>query len=461
MIRRTAIAALGILGVATAQPPFKKQDARELEREVDALVSRYAAFGFQGTVLVTTGDVVVARGYGMADATSGRRNDAQTLFEIASITKQFTAAAILLLEQRGKLSTDDSIAQHLPGVPEHSRGITIYHLLTHTSGVPGANTKGSGTDLEHAVTTFLGEGPKRQVGAKWEYWNGGYALLAGIIERASGESYVDFCRKNLFEPAGMENTGFTGSTRLPREKAAIGTSQRGAPRSALDHPYGAYGYQYRGMGGVVTTALDLVRWHWALQNDSVLGAAARKKLFAAAARARGQSYACGWFVGKTERGTPRHQHGGSVRGFMSDFRRFPDENACAAVLSNGDSWVIPYIAENLECLAFGKKPRHTPPPAVEKLAADELATYVGTYSDGADSLEVTIQGSGLRIAPKGKRVLAALKHRGTAPAEFHALPTGEGRFVHWTWRGAHEFGFVRDDGKVGAVQVGAVVLRRR
>ena len=461
MIVRTTLALFGILAGPVAQSPAEPDSNGTIEQRVDAVVARYAAFGFEGTVLVAVGDEVVARGYGVADPASGRRNDARTLFEIASITKQFTAAAILLLQQRGELSIADSIADHLPGVPPHSRGITLHHLLTHTSGVPGGNTDGQGEDLEGAVIAFLGKGPKREPGAQWEYWNGGYALLAGVVERVSGEAFTEFCRSNLFDPAGMADTGFTGSERLPRGRAAIGRSSRGAPRSALDHPYGSYGYQYRGMGGVVTTALDLVRWHRALQGDDVLDEAARSALFTAAASARGQEYACGWFVGETAHGTPRHQHGGSVRGFMSDFRRFPKDDACVAVLANGDDWVVPYIAENLECLAFGKSPRHPLPPRVRAITAGELAAFAGSY-DGADGngIAVTVDGDGLRMEVEGKEVLAALKQRGASPVGLRARFVGEDAFAHWTWRGERRFAFERRDGGVAALRVDGVVLQR-
>lgn len=450
MMAHTTLVLLGIAAAGAAQTPAVPQG---LDQKVDALVQRYAAFGFEGAVVVAVDDQVAARGYGVADPATGRRNDARTLFEIASITKQFTAAAILVLQQRGALFTTDSIAKHLPSVPEHSRGITIHHLLSHTSGVPGTNTKGSGEDLELAVVEYLGEGPVREPGEKWEYWNGGYALLAGIVERDSGQPFTDFCRENLFVPAGMDDTGFTGSEQLPRDRAAVGTSSRGAPRSALDHPYGSYGYQYRGMGGVVTTVLDLVKWHGALQGDTVLDEAARTALFGGVAHARGQDYAYGWFVGKTVNGTPRHQHGGSVRGFMSDFRRFPEDNACVAVVANGDDWVIPYIAENLESLALGQAPCHPLPPRIEPLTAERLASFAGTYGDDeGNRITVTVDCDALRLVVEGTAILAALKERGAGPETMLGRPVGDNAFAHWTWRGERRFVFERDGERVTGVR---------
>ncbi len=332
----------------------------------------------------------------------GRTTSAR--FEIASITKQFTAAAILELEEQGRLSTEDFIADHLPGVPQHSRKITIHHLLTHTSGIPASNARGSGDDLERAVADYMGDGPKRVPGTNLEYWNGGYALLAGIVERASGRSFMEFCREHLFAPAGMSDTGFTGDEHLDRERAAIGWSASGPPRSALEHPYGVYGWQYRGMGGAVTTVLDLMKWDRALDGTEVLGEKAKARLFRPAVN----DYACGWYVGKAAHGGIRHSHGGSVRGFVADLRRYPAEKACIAVLSNTDGMPVYRIAENLECILLGRPLAQAAPPAAVDLAAEELEAYAGVYRNRAGSLLVRVEERGLEVGIEGQKPLDKL-----------------------------------------------------
>lgn len=378
--------------------------ARDLAADCDALLARYARAGWSGSVLVARdGKPLLARGYGQADAGSGRDNDEHTLFEIASLAKQFTAAAILKLAQQGKLELDDPIAEHLPGVPAHSKGITIHHLITHTSGVPRSNTAGGGEDLAAAVPTYLGEGPLAKPGQRFEYWNGGYALLAGIVERASGISFTEYCERELFAPASMRDTGFTGDTDLDPQRAAVGHDQRGAPRSALEHPYGAFGYQYRGMGGVVTTVLDLHRWDRALAGADVLNTAARKQLFTPAK----EGYACGWWVTKAERGGERHSHGGDVRGFHCDFRRFPDSGACIAVLANTDAFPAWEIGENLECALFGRSFRYPVPESVA-LSAEELAALAGTYTAKAGRMIVRADGGSLLAGVEGQELISAL-----------------------------------------------------
>lgn len=408
---------------------------------MDALVSRYEAFGFCGVAMVGVGgEPVLLEGYGLADARSGRANTPDTLFEIASITKPFTAAAILRLEEQGRLGLDDPIGRHLPGVPEHSAKITVKHLLTHTSGVPGTNTKGRGEDLETAVAAFLGDGPVREPGTKWEYWNGGYALLAGVIERASGMPYADYCKQQLFDRAGMKNSGFTGCDWLDDERAAFASG-----RTALEHPYGTYGYQYRGMGGLVTTAGDLLRWDRALADGKVLGKAALAQHFAPVIRARGSDYAIGWFVWNRQPGGRRHQHGGSVRGFQADFRRLPDRDACIALLHNGDQRILPYIAENLECLLLGQQPRHPLPPEVARVGRAQLARCAGTYALG--DLRVTIRLDGDRLVADAADAaswneLVGRKVWG-ASGPLILQPTGPMTLVHFAWYGASQLEFDR------------------
>jgi CubicO group peptidase (beta-lactamase class C family) len=371
-------------------------------REMDALLRTYAGTGWSGSVLVARGDrPLLATGYGFADFGADRPNDAGTGFEIASLTKSFTAAAILKLEQQGKLDLDDSIAVHLPAVPVHSRAITLRHLLAHTSGIPRTQAGGQGEDLALAVVAYLGPGPLRKPGASFEYWNGGYALLAGVIERASGRSYAQFCREELFAPARMGDTGFTGDADDGR--AAIGTPGEGRPRSAHEHPYGSYGYQYRGMGGIVTTAIDLLKWDRALAGDALLDADHRGALWSPGEG----GYALGWFVGRGASGRPAQSHGGAVRGFRAEFRRFPEDDACLAVLANCESADPVEIADNLECLLFDRPIAH-PLGSREPLDAEEARACAGAYAGAAGRLVVRAAPGVLVAGIEGEELLRRL-----------------------------------------------------
>jgi CubicO group peptidase (beta-lactamase class C family) len=272
---------------ASGSPLFafqQRDEAQVSDGEVGRRIVEYAtrseSVGFSGAVLAArNGSVVAALGVGSADLDGKIPNTPGTLFEIGSATKQFTAAAVLRLVQQGRLSLDDSIALHLNHVPEGCRAITVRHLLQHTSGIPGINSVGGGDDLRKVLPLFLRGGPTHTPGTHWEYWNQGYALLSAIIADASRKEYTAYCRQDLFEPASLLATRFTGDPAPEGATVAIGRSARGRPRSALDHPYGTYGFQYRGMGGVVTSVRDLWRWDRALHGDTVLDEASKANLF--------------------------------------------------------------------------------------------------------------------------------------------------------------------------------------
>ncbi len=325
----------------------------EVGRRIVEYVKSLEATGFSGAVLVArNGKVVAAVGVGSSDLAGESPITPGTLFEIASATKQFTAAAVMRLAQEDRLGLDDSIAKHLPGVPDDCRAITVRHLLQHTSGIPGKNSRGSGEDLGKVLPLFLRGGPRHPPGTHWEYWNQGYALLSEIIARASGEPYTDFCQRALFTPSGMRVTRFTGDAAPKGAAIAVGRSARGKPRSALEHPYGNYGFQYRGMGGAVTSVWDLWRWDRALRGDAVLGKSAKSELFKPGLR----DYALGWFVKKTKQGRLVQFHGGSVRGFVCRIRRYPEQDACLFVLSNRDDIPVGKVANTLEGILFGDPP---------------------------------------------------------------------------------------------------------
>ena len=254
-MRITIFLILAILVGQGAEAQKKDKDfvaKGDKAKELTRLFDRCQTIGLRGSILVAKdgkdGKVLIARGMGDENLKGG--NHAETLFEIASVTKQFTAAAILKLADMKKLSLGDSIVKHLPNIPDNCKSITIRHLLQHTSGISDSNSAGGGDDLETVIPKFLKGGPQHDPGTHWEYWNQGYSLLAGVIERKSKMSYANFCRQQLFKKAKMKTACFTGDPRPKKARVALGHSERGN-RTALAHPYGAYGYQYRGMGGAV------------------------------------------------------------------------------------------------------------------------------------------------------------------------------------------------------------------
>jgi CubicO group peptidase (beta-lactamase class C family) len=304
---------------------------------IDAYLLR---INYQGSVLVyRNGVLVLAKGYGMANVREKIPNRYDSLFDIGSVSKQFTAAAILKLEMQGKLKTDDSIATLLGKVPEDKKAITIYHLLTHTSGIVDRMdylkniTAGTRDELVAAV---LGAKFKTEPGKIFKYTNVGYFLLAALVEIASGESYQEYLKKNIFAPAGMSTTGFCGDSSLDRTKVVHGHAfSQGNPQGkikqgmcALDMPFN---FGFRGASGIISNLGDMLRWHFALQGDKVLSRQAREKFITPFQ----SDYACGWRVKKTFRGTTLISHGGATRSQnFSLFKCYPDDDTVIIFLAN-------------------------------------------------------------------------------------------------------------------------------
>ena len=182
-----------------------------LEAEIDAYIEPFVkAAGFSGTLLIAKGgEVLVNKGYGMANYEWDVPNTPKTIFQIASVSKSFTAAAIMILEERGLLSIDDPLAKFIPDYPSGDR-ITVHHLLTHTSGIPNVNEfpdydrkSRFPITLEQIIAMFKNKALEQEPGGGYRYSNSNYNLLAYIIEMVSGESYSDFLRTSIFEPLGM------------------------------------------------------------------------------------------------------------------------------------------------------------------------------------------------------------------------------------------------------------------
>jgi len=378
--------------------------------DFDGYLADCEAFGFSGAVLVARdGKVLVQKGFGVADRAGGARNTPETRFEIASASKQITAAAVLKLHAAGKLSIDDSIAKRLPGVPNEHKGVTIRHLLNHTSGFPRMGPGGFGPDLATAVAGYLKGRRTAEPGKRFEYWNGGYALLAGIVETTSGTSFVEFCRKELFEPAGMTSTGFCGDAVA---NAAHGYQDDKDVGAAGTH---SFGWEYRGMGGVVTTVGDLWKWDRALRTDAVLPAAAREILFAPAL----QDYACGWNVVRLGELGRVAEHGGTVDGFETEMIRCLDRDAAVFVVANRRDvgWQVGYRLAGMllgDGFTLGNASVPPLPPRVVDLPADQVARVTGRYAlpSGA-TFVVRAEGRGVLVGAEGQEALDALT--GVAP----------------------------------------------
>lgn len=310
---------------------------------VDALMSDYAGDVPGASVLVVRdGDVVVRRAYGLADMDARVPASPDTNYRLASITKQFTAAAILLLAEDGRLRLDDPVGRWLSSLPPAPAAATLHQLLTHTSGLvdyedhmPGPAPDGSvPAQLRDADVLRLLESHDRTLfrpGSAYRYSNSGYALLALVVERASGRGFPSFLRENIFLPLGMEGTlARVDEGPLVPHRAFGHRLVDGAWRRADQSPTSAV----LGDGGVYASIDDLARWDAALDGDRLLSVASRQLAFTphAATDEPGTRYGYGWRISGDTR-----WHSGETIGFRNVLIRWPGRRLTVVVLSNRDA----------------------------------------------------------------------------------------------------------------------------
>lgn len=335
-MNKFAVSVLAAIILAFAAPGFAKDSdeaivSGRLGGRIDQAVQRSTGGGFWGAVLVSRGgEILLAKGYGFSDYSS-RPNTPRTLFEIASASKQFTAAAIMVLVEQKKLKTTTKLGSIFADVPRDKQGITVHQLLTHTSGIsPRVGVPyTSPLDRSEYVPEILEHPLASDPGDKFAYSNAGYALLAAIVETVSAETFELFMLEEVFSDARLVDTGFIGEARLiksGRDSSRLGDGQ-GSWTAANWH----WGWGYRGMGGVVTTVLDLHRWDRALRTKDVLSRMSLKRMHTPEL----SNYGYGWRVETTPRGTTKVSHGGGVKGFGCYLTRYLEDDAFVAVLSNG------------------------------------------------------------------------------------------------------------------------------
>jgi CubicO group peptidase (beta-lactamase class C family) len=297
----------------------------------------------------------LSRGYGLADREKKTPNTTQTRYRIYSITKQFTAMAILMLQERGKLNVQDPICKYIPDCPAAWKEITIHHLLTHTSGIPDfigftdyPETSATPSPPAQTIARFKDKSLDFQPGEKWNYSNSGYVLLGAVIERVSGQSYEDFLQKNIFEPLKMVNTGYDHN----RSDLASGYVNSGKIKANfvdMSIPYAA--------GGLYSTVEDLYRWDQALYTQQLVPQKTLDTMFTAHApipEADGLGYGYGWLIGRTFN-RRNIFHGGSLVGYNSLIDRYPDDKVTVIVLTNQANVDPATISDIVEKRIFGEK----------------------------------------------------------------------------------------------------------
>jgi CubicO group peptidase (beta-lactamase class C family) len=371
----------------------------ELGAKINEYLTRITPFGFSGALLVAKGnDIILNKGYGFAIRSEGIPNTAETIFCVGSITKQFTAAAIMTLEMQGKLNTADPIGKYLDGVPEDKLGITLHHLLTHTSGL----VQDVGGDYEEALRDetarkILAQPLEFKPGERFAYTNVGYSLLAAIVEKVSGQPYETYLYEHLFKPAGMEWTGYRRPDWNKRVVAHWYVGEKDNNNS-LTRPFPYW--NLLGNGGILSTAEDMYKWHRALLAEKILSAEAKEKIFTPYLN----DYGYGWDVLKREHGLLIQHDGGSDLGNNAEIRRYIDADIVTILFCNQfykGRPLFSVIRDKIENVVFGKEVAI--PPAVKESDQATLKTYEGVYALATGGrLKVEARNKELLIKPEGQ-----------------------------------------------------------
>lgn len=353
---------------------------------------------------------VLQRAYGMADLEHDVPNRPDTIFEAGSVSKQFTAAAMILLARDGKVSLDDDVRKYVPELPVYQAPVTIRHMLSHTSGLRDWGNLGGIAGRPRGAMTYshahVVDMLSRQTalnfapGTRWSYSNSGYNLAAVVIARASGMTFAEFSRTRLFEPLGLTRTSWRDDYARVVPGRAIGYGMSFG-RFRQDMPF----ENVHGNGGLLTTVGDLLKWQAALTSGSLKGAAVadEQQTVMKLNDGRDLHYGLGVFRG-VYKGVPEVYHSGATAGYRAFLTEYPSAKLTIAVLCNAGNAAPATFVRQVSDLYLGDKanagaPRATLLPEAEgplagvkadasyRPTVDDLAAFAGTY----DSAEVETQ----------------------------------------------------------------------
>jgi len=352
----------------TTIPTPTKTTESQLASEIDDFMTALAEQDrFSGSILAAKdGKVLISKGYGMANLELDVPNTPQTKFQLASVTKQFTAMAILQLQQQGKLNVQDPICQYLLDCPEAWQPITIHHLLTHTSGIPDYADSINVDVQKHSLSpielmNLIPKSVEFPAGERFHYSNSGYVILGYIIEQASGELYSIFLLKNIFQPLQMADTGYDNTSMIIKNRAD------GYLSATANAEYVNPSVLYAA-GGLYSTVEDLFRWDQALYGDQLLSQPLRDEMFTSFApplpldyfgwrlssdEVTDASYGYGWFVGE-RLNRQWTAHSGSGYGFTNVIERYPSDKVVIIVLSNREARPVYDITSGIARIIFGE-----------------------------------------------------------------------------------------------------------
>ena len=317
-------------------------NAQKLNQKIDSLIlSEFKESDGPGGVFMVAqkGKPVYQKAFGTANLELETKLNTNSVFQIGSMTKQFTAIAVLMLEEQGKLKVSDPISKYIPSYP-NGNNITIHHLLTHTSGIKDFTKMKALQDIaqkemtpEQMVDFFKNEPIDFAPGEKFEYNNSGYVVLGYIIELASGGTYEEFIKKNIFDKAGMTNSSYASDRKIVKNRA-FGYHKKSSGyvnKTVINFsvPFSS--------GSLMSTLDDMLKWQNALNQNLLLSSKEETKAFTKYKLNNGQEieYGYGWHL-KNINGNPTREHGGSIFGFKSMAVYIPSEDIYVVGFSNCD-----------------------------------------------------------------------------------------------------------------------------
>lgn len=375
----------GLTALTLTAAPALAQDVARMDQVVQASVEAQA---FSGSVLVARdGEVLLDRGYGLANREWSIPNDGDTKFRLGSVTKQFTAVAVMILNERGLVDLDAPLKTWLPDAPAAWDAVTVRHLLAHTSGIPNftafedyESLKTLPATMDSLIARFRDRPLDFQPGEGWRYSNSGYILLTAIVEKASGQSYADFVDETLFQPLGMTDSGYDSHAAiLPRRASGYTPSARGLVNTDyldMSIPQGA--------GALYSTTRDLLKWKQALFGGRLL----RPESLTILTTPVRNRYAFGLIVTEAD-GNRTVSHTGGIEGFNTYLAYDPDRRMTVVVLGNLNGPGPDQVGGSLLALARGGTVTLPGERQAIAVAPEALQAFEGVY-ELAPTFAITI-----------------------------------------------------------------------
>ena len=406
-----------------------------MKKDIHDKISEYLEsytklWSFSGSIIaINDGKILFKKAYGYANIEHKVKNTTETKYRIWSITKQFTAAAILILEERGLLRVEDSLKKYFPDCIQLNPNITIHHLLTHTSGIFNYSDLPDSHKTFHRmchkksdlIKMFLSKPLNFEPGTQWEYSNTGYYLLGMLIEKLSGKSYSEFLTENIFIPLGMFNTSVDDDKKII-ENIASGYYLN---RNDLIHCNYINMDLVLSSGGIYSTVEDLFIWDKALNSDKLLSRKSVKKMNTPYKN----NYGYGVFI-ETNNNRRVVQHNGGCEGFLTEIHRYVDDNFAVVILSNYGFTAVNKLCNEIASIAFGEKYEMPKKPEAFPISDNVLKNYLGVYEEDDFKLELKKENNDIFLVIDDEYILP------TYPISNDTL--------HHTWID-EEYTFTKDD----------------